>query len=485
MQAYDDTIRARLKRLLRDHNQAKLARATGRSRNALTRYVHGAKLPLSFGAALVDELGVNPAWLLSGDEPMYLADVPASAGELGGELLGLMRALDQVSGLKLGALAGHKHARALRELTETLDRYGSLRDRLNRISAPVLAELLTQAEAASSERKLDRAHALVKAAFRVQQFCDDRELAQRLVSVQAILKLIEQHSDEALRLQMSVFQSRIALDAEFSQIAETAAGLAQALRSNWYSARAQRVVRIALSFARPADRTSGPWSMLQGQRVMASVELGEYAGLAQDIEDALVHCPVDQRQLADAAKTFHHLNRGLWTAQELAGGRPTTFAAAAMVLNAAYCTDDPEVIEAALNRARAIMQAQMPLNRSIVARGERVLQALRGKLRVTPETPASRGPASDFTAAVYNTQLLRLSRDKRTFEHMQLAQRSLDSLPADQSPNPFQLALHLRNVLTGIDPTTRYAQHRALRERAESLRAERIAGGHGLLAQVG
>jgi hypothetical protein len=484
MKSHDDAIRDRLRRLLRDHNQAKLARATGRSRNALTRYMQGAKLPMSFGAALVDELGVNPAWLLRGDEPMYLADVPAAAGELGGELLELMRALDQVAKLKLGALTGSRHAQALRELSGTLDRYGSLRDRLNRIAAPVLTELLAQAEQASNQRQLDRAQALVKAAYRVQQFCDDRELAQRLISAQAVMKQIEQDSEEALRLQMSVFQQRMSLDATFVQIAEPAAGLSQVLRSNLYARKAQRVTRVALGFAQHCDEGSEGWVMLQGQHAMACVELGEYDGVSAALDVAVSCCPPRQRPLIDAAKYFHDLNRGIWTARELAGGRPNSFAATAMLLNAAYCTDDAELVEQALHGAREVMQAQMPLNRFIVARAERVLKTMRGAKipHGALEAFTGRGPTSEFTAAVPRAQLLRLARDRRAPAEMLHAQACLDQYPADRTPNPFHVGLHIRNVLASVPTDTRDARLHALRVRVTEIAAARVVVGHGLLA---
>jgi hypothetical protein len=486
MQSRDDAIRDRLRRLLRDHNQAKLARATGRSRNALTRYMQGAKLPLSFGVALVDELGVNPAWLLHGDEPMYLADVPASAGELGAELLELMRALDQVAKLKLGALTGSKHAQALRELSGTLDRYGSLRDRLNRIAAPVLSDLLAQADQASDERQLDRAQALVKAAYRVQQFCDDRELAQRLISAQAVLKQIEQDSEEALRLQMSVFQQRMSLDATFTQIAEPAAGLSQVLRSNLYARKAQRVTRVALGFATPGDEGSEGWVMLHGQHAMACVELGEFDGVSAALDHAISRCPPRQRPLIDAAKYFHDLNRGTWTARELAGGSPNSFAATAMLLNAAYCTDDAELVEAALRAAREVMQAQMPLNRFIIARAERVLKTMRGAKLPQEALDAftGRGMTAEFAAAVPRAQLLRLANDKRAAAEMLHAQACLDQCPADRTPNPFHVGLHIRNVLAGIPADTGNRQLARLRARAAEVRDQRIKAGHGLLAIV-
>jgi hypothetical protein len=241
---------------------------------------------------------------------------------------------------------------------------------------------------------------------------------------------------------------------------------------------------VALGFAAPADEQNPNWAMLQGQYVMASVELGQYAGLANVIDDTIARCPSEARTFVDAAKTFHDLNRGTWSPREIAGGRQGTFAAAAMVLNAAYCTDNAETIEAALNQARAVMQAQMPLNRNIVARGERVLKAMRGKLPPTLEEAAGRSIASEFAAATFNAQLLRLAGDKRAAAHIQQAQRCLDTFPAEQTPNPFQLGLHLRNAIAGIEPDTRDKPLRTLRERASEICRQRIRAGHGLLAAI-
>lgn len=485
----DAALHERMRTLVRDQSQARIARATSRSRTSLTRYLQGAKLPLEFGVALVEEFGVNPAWLLTGEEPVYLADVPAASSELGNDLLEMMRSMDHVSKLKLGALTGKGHARALRDVSEMLDRYGSLRDRLNRMSAPILSDLITQAELATTERRLDRARALERVASRIERFCDDRDLSNRLLSVRAYIFQSDLMIDQAAELRSHAFHACLTLDADFATIARPALGLAQALHTNQFCARARRVCSIAMSYAGPNERTLPPYIRLLSQEIALRVDLGDFESLAESVEQLVtISAGNEEREYADTMKLYYNLHRGIWRPEELAGADTPTFSGAAMLLNVCFVTDDADVIERALRRARSMMNPQMVLQRYHVGRGEDVLNALRG--RPIPEQTIEERLSGRRTAelglsqAVNRAHLLRLTGDSRAADVMLHAQSRLEELQAEQTPLPVMLALHLKNVLSSIPKAARNRRHRALRDKAETLCRERIARGYGLLRML-
>jgi transcriptional regulator with XRE-family HTH domain len=474
----DAALLSRLKTLVRDHSQARMARATGRSRTSLTRYLQGARPPLEFGAAIVEELGVNPDWLLTGTEPMYLADVPVGSSELGNELLEMMRAMDDVSRLKLGALAGRDQARALREIADMLRRYDSLRDRLNSMSAPVLAELLEQAEDAAERRRMDRARALLKAAERVQKFCDDRELSIKLIRVRGLVYHIDQDLETALELNTRVFHASLDHEAGLEEIASSAGALALVLRSNGRNRQARRVARIGLSFAEEHEKSGAPYAALLMVDALSAIELGEFDGIAESIAEVASRFRTGEAgEGAEAAKCAYSLYRGVWTPDEISGARVRGFAAAAMILTASYLTEDPEIIEHALNRCREVMKPEMPLNQWHVRRGETMLKAARGK---TVED--SRLHEKNLRALTDRTFVQRLTRDRRALTTMLEAQARLDALGQDESPGLLALALHIANVLRGVPPGTRNRKLGALRQRAESMRLEYAERGYGLMA---
>ena len=481
----DAVLLDRMKILVRDQSKARMARATGRSRTSLTRYLQGAKLPLEFGIALVEEFGVNPGWLLAGREPIYLADVPTSSAELGNELLDMMRAMDNVSKLKLGALTGRGQSRALREVSDMLDRYGSLRDRLNRMSVPLLSDLLQQAEQALHSGKVNRSKALEKVASRIEKFCDDRDLSNRLLSLRTQLLHMDQMLEEATALRSHAFHSRLTLDADFPKIAEAALGLAQSLHTSQFCKRSLRVIRIASCYASEADRLKLGYINLLSHEVVVRVDLADFDHLGEAVEHLVAFRNPEVRPHVDTAKLYYNLHRGVWLPGELAGAPPASFPAAAMLLNTCYVTDDEDVIERAMKQAKALMNPQVLLNRYHVGRAEDVLNAMRGKplpdKTIEERLVGRRYEQLNFGAAVNRAHVFRLHDDKRAPELMLQAQAKLEEYDDDRTPLPVMVALHLKNVLAGIPKTTRSRKLKTLREKAERLLRERIELGFGLL----
>lgn len=483
----DAVLLERMKTLVRELPQARMARATGRSRTSLTRYLQGAKLPLEFGVALVEEFGVNPNWLLAGEQPVYLADVPASSAELGNELLEMMRAMDNVSRLKLGALTGKGHSRALREVSDMLDRYGSLRDRLNRMSAPILTDLLDQAEVAGNRRQMDRARALLQTAGRLQKFCDDQELSRKLLKVRGLVYHIDQDLDTALELRTQAFHSTLAADATFSSVWESAAELALVLRNAAFVRRAQRMARIGMAYANEEERGGTAYLQLSMIDVLCSTELGEFDGIPQALERASsVELNKEARSAVETAKYMYFLHRGLWSPGEIAGARPQGFAAASILMTTTYITDDVEVVERALKRCREVMQPQMALNQWHVGRGELLVKALRGRALPPEALAAPEGGlrAVSFTVNVNRALLLRVIDDSRATEAMLDSQQCLEDYGDQRTPLSSSVAIHLKNVLAGIPKTTRSRKLKQLREKAERLCRERIERGFGLLRLI-
>src|SRR5690606_12836351 len=114
------------------------------------------------------------------------------------------------------------HSRALREVGDMLERYDSLRSRLNRMSVPILSDLLSQAEEALNAGKLDRSRSLERIASRIEKFCDDRDLSNRLLFLRAQQLHIDQRIEQAAELHSYAFHARLTLDAKFGDIADPA-----------------------------------------------------------------------------------------------------------------------------------------------------------------------------------------------------------------------------------------------------------------------
>ena len=76
---FDEEIRERLRQLVKTRSQSDLARKTNTLVSTVNRYLKATKIPGEFCAAVINGLGVNPAWLMTGEGTPFLADVSAKA----------------------------------------------------------------------------------------------------------------------------------------------------------------------------------------------------------------------------------------------------------------------------------------------------------------------------------------------------------------------------------------------------------------------
>jgi transcriptional regulator with XRE-family HTH domain len=175
-----EEIQRRLHELAQTHSQADIARKTGFSRNNVSRYVNGTRMPIEFAAALTDGLGINPAWLLTGEGTPYLSDVSAGTAEMAGDLLALVEAMGAVNRMRLGSLTGKHHLGVLRKLNDALVDYERLRGDLNKHSRKVFLNLIEELRSANVKRDLNRAETLLQAAEQVARLSDDLFLQSQL-----------------------------------------------------------------------------------------------------------------------------------------------------------------------------------------------------------------------------------------------------------------------------------------------------------------
>lgn len=488
-QTDDAALLARLKRVSKDHPQAKLARLTGRSRTALTRYMQGAKPPLEFGAALVRELGVNAEWLLTGEGPMYVADLPAASTSTGEALLELIRSMDSVARVKLGALAGRAQAKALREVSDRLSAYGSLRDNLHASTRPVLTELVSALESALEQRQYDRAAYIEKTASQVERFTEDLELSRRLIQARAHILQVQQQSDRAIELQTKAFHALLGSGAQPSEVSASAASLCVLLRNHGDSGQARRVARIAQAYI--GDRRRVGMTILMYQEIMSSIELGQFEGLAELFNNASKFAPAGRTDFADIGKLYYLVYSGVLKPTEVAGVMQENFPAAGFIMNIAGWSESANLLERALAVARGVMNTQMPLNVHQVQVGEQLLALLnsrrppRATLNRWYTDGIARGESWEaFTYTALNAQLLRLAGDRRSKELCHLAEKQWSRRPPERTVLPIAMARHIRNVLTDIDPSTRNKQDLALRSKIAARCRDLTSAGFGLYRQI-
>src|SRR5690349_16642750 len=115
-----EDLQRRVALLASRHTQSEIARKTGTLVSNVNRYVSGTKIPGEFLGALVSGLDVSPTWLLGGEGAVYRAEAANASAGTARELLSLVSAMNAVSKMRLGSLAGKHHLKVLRDLNDAL-----------------------------------------------------------------------------------------------------------------------------------------------------------------------------------------------------------------------------------------------------------------------------------------------------------------------------------------------------------------------------
>lgn len=262
-------------------SQSEVARRTGVPLSSVNRYCQGARVPAEFCAALVRELGVNPSWLLVGEGAPMLADVPQRTAEVGRNMLELVDAMNAVTRMRLGSLAGKHHLRILRELNEAIRRHDQLRAALDEKIAPVADDLLGSLRRALDARQLDRAQDLYAAAQQVMHLCQDPALKARFDRESAHFAYVTGRRALAVSIQRRNVTAAMA-DAAVppEQFLRDVFNLVAALDGDNLKREAIGIAQAGLAIAQSRGAQPGIWHLLRGLLGLIHLECGELeAGL--------------------------------------------------------------------------------------------------------------------------------------------------------------------------------------------------------------
>jgi hypothetical protein len=272
----DVAIRERLNRLVAERSQSEIARRTNTGVAAVNRYVHGARIPAAFCAALVRGLGVNPAWLLMGEGAPYLADVHGDTVKLGENMLELVEAMSAASQMLLGSLTGQHHLKLLRELNEALLAHERLREKMNQQSRPVFEKVLDQLDGALNNLDLERSVELIKAAQQVSRLCDDDILTDRLLEMQARYEFMRKNSERVLEIDRKRFLRLVSRSGVFDEDAvKTGRQIAIALSQMDRIPESLRVCRAVRALASSEVRKQPIWHAIENTYGLLLFEMGK------------------------------------------------------------------------------------------------------------------------------------------------------------------------------------------------------------------
>jgi transcriptional regulator with XRE-family HTH domain len=449
-----DALAARLAQLAQHWPQAEIARRTGASRNNVSRYLRGTRVPLDFGTALVEGLGINPGWLHSGEGAATLEGVSDATAQTAGDMLELVEAMSAVAQMRLGALAGRHHLRILRELNDALLRYEQLRERLNRQTAPVYRELLDHYERAVDDGDVDAAGSLQKALLQVRRLADDPELDARLLKLRAIHASEHGTPERGAKLMRQVFYGTLSQAGTVDEKAlADASKTAQALLRIGRVREARAICGAALSIAHEMIVNGDAVWKLKCTRASTTFSLGDLAGALSEFSEGMAHMSEERRPRLYGKYVEMLVFGGFLDYQQavkLWSGRFPM-----VMLWFALWTEERQVLEHACKNW--IHASAYPPDSLFAGYACMLRDVLSGRKpnwlefldeRMAPQMEKSEPGIEGPTLCVYSTQLARVAGDgKRGAAEFQQAVRKMKHLAPEFTPKLEVRATHHRNAL--------------------------------------
>lgn len=475
--ATEEAIRARLREIVRRYPQAEIARRLNMRRSTVNRYLLNNRIPGAFLAGVAQELGVNTSWLMLGEGVPWIADVRASEASMGTDLLELVQAMEQVSRLRLGALAGKSEAMALRELSDAIQSHERLSARLAETSRATYVKILDDWYAAMMTRNFELANQLSRAAAQIERLCPDPALQRRHEAARAAHEQMCGRAEQAVVHRKNVFAASVGDSGKLDARGISAAiGLAVSLDALSRTREARSVLKAALSLGHEL-RDSVIYAQASAFLGWADLEQGFVARGMKRLHAAMAVAAggtgSENLRMSVAYGSYVSGSCRLGDMQALCAGDAATLGKLRAL--AAWCLDADE-LEVFARQCASLRDDGSPEARVLRAH----LASIQGRHALALETwseadaRAAESTGSQrnaqFTIHVMHTQLLlRAKRRAEARRTLAAAERIRDNLPYGIAVDGHWLRLHWRNAALLEKPhsplwraATRFA-HRALR----------------------
>ncbi len=483
---FDEQIRERMRVLVKTRSQSDLARKTNTLVSTVNRYLKATKIPGEFCTAVINGLGVNPAWLMTGEGTPYLADVSAGTSEMATNLLELVEAMNQVAKMKLGALTGQHHLKVLRELNDALERYEALRAVLNRRTRTVFRELLDGLKKALHELDQQRATEIRKAATQVSRLCDDPQLTVEFDNLQEFYEQIFGDQVRALELSRKVFvkslgAADVTMDKEHMALA---INLVVSLHKADRCREARRICRATLALYEDVGKDWGRFRQLNALNAVLDIELGNLREGLRQLHDTYPVLPEALQRSFSGKLVETMLLSGLAPLDYApAIGLDSTSKAVALIRFAGLM-ENTEAVKQLWQRHKpddkhglvedSIFEAyaRVLAGKETVAAFEKALAAERNRIAVRP--------TQEFAYSACACQLARLKGDEKAArKHFEEAAVKLAELDPQVNPQMLALALHWANALKLFGAGAKQKEAKETRDKATAFFQEHFERGYG------
>ncbi|MBZ0137437.1 MAG: hypothetical protein K8I27_13805 [Planctomycetes bacterium] len=485
-----ELLRARLNALASRFGQAEIARRTDTPAANVHRYLREGKVPVEFCAALVSEFQVSPIWLIEGHGGMLRSEVRKPIADMGGDLLELVETMNAVSRMRIGAVAGQHDRKTLRELSESMDAFDRLREKLNVHTRPLLSGVLEELGEAIDRMDMDHAATLLLTAHQLSRLTTDEELLERLDSHEGGYSYLAGQLDRAIAAERKVFARRMR-DGHIKKPEDLvkARNLAMSVRDAGRLKEARRIVRAGLDLA--GDDCVGTPIMYQMQVFEAHLDtdLGELRAALGKAARAYPYIR-DDHFFSGITYSYMQLIAGMWTFPETVQFGRMSSGKARVVTRFAATVEDADCLGICLPALVGSPPERLPEDEYDTALAQLVLDLLRRRKRRVSDYDALLGKyppriPSPFLREVmvhlHRAQIARLCGDSAILRKESAAcEAAWLSLSSELSAKLEWLLTHRRN-LRGIPSKQRTRVHRDALARVSSEVGTHVANGYRYL----
>ena len=374
-------LRARLKQLAARFGQAEIARRTDSAPANVHRYLREGKVPTEFCAALVSEFQVSPMWLIEGRGGMLRSEVREPIAGMGADLLELVETMNAVSRMRIGAVAGQHDRKTLRELSDSMEAFDRLREKLNVQTRTLLRGVLEEFGEALDRMDMDRAGSLRLTAQQLSRLTTDEELLDILDAREGGYAYYLRDMEKAVEFDRRVLARRL-LDGRIrtQEGLVMARNLAMSMRDTGRVSEARRIARACISLAGGELDDLPVMSQLGLLDAHFDAELGDVRTALE--KAARYYAPQrDDHQFAGIVYTAMHYQAGMWSFEQTLDFGEITTGKARLMIRYEVHTENADHLELCLRRVIGEPPDAVPANEYDPALAQLVLDLLKGRKR--------------------------------------------------------------------------------------------------------
>ena len=473
---WGDDLRRRLGEVFEYYSQAEVSRRTGIPQSSLSKYASGQRIPADVCSRLVDQLGVQSEWLLTGRGPRFVSELTPDDEDLASSLLRILRAAQESS--EHVSRAEHPRTADLEQILHAVAEHEKSQDRLDEVMARLYKRVTDAFERDLQEETKNAAKSYHPVCDLISRFCRDTHLRLYALDMLAYCQRDQGDWHAALETRRRIFRESLALDFDLpEQTVARASNLLVSLKMCGYIQEAIRKSKMLRELYRE-EQEELYWVAELALGVLELDSDAVDAGLAR-LDNVLRHVRPQFVELHQQFIAYGQALQGRRTvveAIEVERARVADLSERARTASGALLAwlvvlaESRDALQAFMTAyGRDVFDRIPPDNRIIryFPRLESVLLGIGADVHEYWESQRDQShPLAEAEVAILATQFARLTRHSGARAYFDRAQERIDALESGQEIRLVLAALHARNALALLPNAPKNEPDRSWRSRA-------------------